>query len=154
MLTELDRRAEAGHLPGLCAELLDNYQDGRIKMWATMQALRLRRDRRELFHIGRYTPLRAAGPKHQHLIAFAREHENQVAIVAAPRFSHTLAGGAIGLSSASADLWANTEIPVPSRSGEFLENVFTGEKIRVTGTRTLLGRELFAHFPVALLVCG
>src|SRR5205807_3339217 len=54
MLTELDRKAEAGNLPALCAELLENYQDGRVKLWTTMQALRLRRDRRDLFHPGRY----------------------------------------------------------------------------------------------------
>ena len=47
LLTELDRKAEAGNLPALCAELLENYQDGRIKLWTTMQALRLRRDRRD-----------------------------------------------------------------------------------------------------------
>src|SRR5437588_1730428 len=52
LLTELDRKAEAGNLPALCAELLENYQDGRVKLWTTMQALRLRRDRRDLFHPG------------------------------------------------------------------------------------------------------
>src|SRR5437899_11275870 len=45
LLTELDHRAEAGNLPALCAELLNSYQDGRIKMGTTLQALRLRRDR-------------------------------------------------------------------------------------------------------------
>jgi (1->4)-alpha-D-glucan 1-alpha-D-glucosylmutase len=150
LLTELDRKAEAGNLPALCAELLDNYQDGRIKMWTTMQALRLRRDRRDLFHPGIYRPMHATGAKQQHVVAFAREHNNQMAIVAVPRLSYTLAGGAMRAPLAS--LWENTELPVPSRCPEFLENVFTGEKIRVTPQRTLLCREVFAHFPVALLV--
>ena len=35
-----------------------------------------------------------------------------------------------------------------------MDAAFTGEKIRVTPERTLLAREIFAHFPVALLVCG
>src|SRR6202012_1761667 len=94
LLTELDHRAEAENLPELCAELLEHYQDGRIKMWTTMQAMRLRRDRRELFHVGRYHPLQAKGPRQQHVVAFAREHNNQVAIIAAPRLSYTLAKGA------------------------------------------------------------
>jgi (1->4)-alpha-D-glucan 1-alpha-D-glucosylmutase len=149
-LTELDRKAEAGNLPEMCGELLTNYQDGRIKMWTTMQALRLRRERRDLFHPGNYRPLHGTGAKLQHLVAFAREHNNQVAIVAVPRLSYTLAGGA--LHAPLAGLWENTEIPVPPRSAEFLENVFTGEKIRVTPQRTLLCSEVFAHFPVALLV--
>jgi (1->4)-alpha-D-glucan 1-alpha-D-glucosylmutase len=149
-LTELDHKAETGNLSELCAELLNNYQDGRIKMWTTMQALRLRRDRRDLFHPGLYRPLQGVGAKQQHLVAFAREHNNQVAIVAVPRLSYSLAGGA--LRAPLARLWENTEIPVPPRSAEFLENVFTGEKIRVTPQRTLLCSEVFAHFPVALLV--
>ncbi|MFL6314492.1 MAG: malto-oligosyltrehalose synthase [Terriglobales bacterium] len=150
VLTELDRKAESGDLPSLCAELLENYQDGRIKMWTTMQALRLRRDRRDLFHPGLYQPMHPKGAKQQHVVAFAREHNSHMAIVAVPRLSYTLAGGALRAPLAS--LWENTELPVPSRCPEFLENVFTGEKIRVTPQRTLLCREVFAHFPVALLV--
>jgi (1->4)-alpha-D-glucan 1-alpha-D-glucosylmutase len=130
--------------------LLTSYQDGRIKLWTTMQALRLRRDRRDLFHPGNYRPLQGTGAKQQHLVAFAREHNNHVAIVAVPRLSYTLAGGA--LRAPLGGLWENTEIPVPPHSGEFLENVFTGEKIKVTPQRTLLCSEVFAHFPVALLV--
>jgi (1->4)-alpha-D-glucan 1-alpha-D-glucosylmutase len=150
LLTELDRKAEAGNLPALCAELLESYQDGRVKLWTTMQALRLRRDRRDLFHPGRYRPLHGIGPKQQHLVAFSREHNNRVAIVAVPRLSYTLAAGA--LRAPLAELWDTTELPVPPRCAEFLENVFTGEKVRVTQQRTLLCREVFAHFPVALLV--
>ena len=115
-----------------------------------MQALRLRRDRRDLFHPGQYRPLQPDGAKKQHLVAFAREHNNQVAIVAVPRLSYTLTNGAI--RAPLAGLWENTEIPVPPRCAEFLENVFTGEKIKVTAHRTLLCSEVFAHFPVALLV--
>jgi (1->4)-alpha-D-glucan 1-alpha-D-glucosylmutase len=150
LLTELDRRADASNLPGLCSELLNNYQDGRIKMWTTMQALRLRRDRRDLFHLGSYLPLHPTGAKQQHVVAFAREHHNQAAIVAVPRLSYTLAGGAI--RAPLAGLWENTELPVPPRTAEFLENVFTGEKIKVSAQRTLLCSEVFAQFPVALLV--
>jgi (1->4)-alpha-D-glucan 1-alpha-D-glucosylmutase len=103
-----------------------------------------------LFHPGQYQPIYATGVKQQHVVAFAREHRNQSAIVAVPRLSYTLAGGA--LRAPLANLWENTELPVPSRCPEFLENVFTGEKIRVTPQRTLLCSEVFALFPVALLV--
>jgi (1->4)-alpha-D-glucan 1-alpha-D-glucosylmutase len=150
LLIDLDHQAEAGNLPALCADLLKNYQDGRIKMWTTMQALRLRRDRRDLFHAGHYLPLQATRSKSKHVVAFAREHLHQVAVVAVPRFSYSLAGGAV--RAPLAGLWEATEIPVPPRAAEFLENVFTGEKIRVTAQRTLLCSEIFAHFPVALLV--
>jgi (1->4)-alpha-D-glucan 1-alpha-D-glucosylmutase len=150
LISELDHTAEAGNLPELCAELLKHYEDGRIKMWTTMQALRLRRDRRDLFHAGRYLPLQASGPKSKHVVAFGREHHHQVAIVAVPRLSYTLAGAAVRAPLAA--LWESTEIPVPPHTAEFMENVFTGEKVRVTAQRTLLCGEIFAHFPVALLV--
>jgi (1->4)-alpha-D-glucan 1-alpha-D-glucosylmutase len=103
-----------------------------------------------LFHPGLYQPMHAKGTKQQHVVAFAREHAGQMAIVAVPRLSYTLAGGSMRAPLAS--LWENTELPVPSRCPEFLENVFTGERIRVGLQRTLLCREVFAHFPVALLV--
>jgi (1->4)-alpha-D-glucan 1-alpha-D-glucosylmutase len=150
LLTELDRRAEAGDLAGLCANLLENYHDGRIKMWATMQALRLRRDRRDLFQLGRYRPLHATGAKQRHVVAFAREHLRQVAIVAVPRLSYTLAGGAMRAPLDA--LWEATELPVPPRTAEFLENIFTGEQVKVSAQRKLLCSEVFAHFPAALLV--
>ena len=152
LLSELDHRAESGDLIPLCSELLANYQDGRIKLWTTMQALRLRRDRRELFHAGNYTPLLGSGPKAEHLVAFAREHEGQVAIAAVPRFSYSLAGGSMRYPLG--DLWNATELSVPAHTAEFLENVFTGEKLKVNANRKLLCRELFAHFPVALLISG
>jgi (1->4)-alpha-D-glucan 1-alpha-D-glucosylmutase len=152
LLAELDHRTEAGDLPGLCGELLTDYQDGRIKMWTTMQALRLRRDRRALFHEGSYTPLHAIGAKREHVVAFAREHNGQAALVAVPRLSFTLAAGAI--RAPLGELWEDAELPVPASTTEFVENVFSGERIQVGPRRTLLCREVFAHFPVALLVSG
>src|SRR5260221_4131164 len=87
LLSELDRRTESGNLPGLCAELLNNYQDGRIKMWTTMQALRLRRDRREVFHQGRYRPLNANGPKQPPTLAFPRARHSHTANLGVARAS-------------------------------------------------------------------
>src|SRR5262249_24103024 len=110
---------------------------------------RFRRDRRELFQLGKYLPLQASGSQREHVIAFTRENHRQVAIVAVPRLSYTLSGGTI--QPPLGELWQETEIPVPSRTPEFLENVFTLEKIKVPPKRTLLCREVFADFPVALL---
>jgi (1->4)-alpha-D-glucan 1-alpha-D-glucosylmutase len=149
LLAELDRRAEAGNLPRLCAELLSTFQDGRVKMWTTMQALRLRRERHDLFHLGSYTALQASGAKRDHLIAYAREHNGQTVVVAVPRFSLTLAAGAV--RAPLDELWEDTEIAAPTSVGNCFENVFTGETLNISPQRTLSCREVFAHFPVALL---
>src|SRR5262249_45149117 len=152
MLAELDRPAEAGASLRFCAELLANFQDGRIKLWTTVQALRHRRQHRRLFHSGAYVPLEASGARRQHAVAFSRESNGQIAIVVVPRLSYSLAGGA--LRAPLGELWEDTEVPAPARAPEFLENVLTAERVRVTPQRTLLCGEVFAAFPVALLAGG
>src|SRR5260370_42171739 len=97
-------------------------------MGTTMQAARLRRDRRDLFHTGSYTPLHATGAKREHVLAFAREHNGRVAIVATPRLRFTLAGAAI--RPPLGELWDDTELPVPGQTTQVGEHVFTGEKVR------------------------
>jgi (1->4)-alpha-D-glucan 1-alpha-D-glucosylmutase len=92
------------------------------------------------------------GERSEHVVAFARELHGQVAIVAVPRLSLTLAAGE--LRPPLGELWETTEIPVPATANGSLDSVFDGEQKRVTAERTVLGREVFAHFPVALLVCG
>jgi len=149
LLEELDRRSETESLPALCAELLENFQDGRIKLWTTMQALRLRRERRELFHSGAYTPLQSRGSRREHVVSFAREKNGQAIVVAVPRLSFTLAGGE--MRAPLENMWNDTEILLPFRAWDTLDNVFTGEKVKVGGGWTLLCREVFSHFPVALL---
>ena len=149
LVAELDRRSEAGNLPALCSELLKNFEDGRIKLWTTLQALRFRRERRELFHSGDYTPLEVRGSQRQHVVSFAREREGETIVVAVPRFSLTLAGGET--RAPLGDLWQDTEILLPFRSWQTLENIYTGEAMKISSARALLCREVFAHFPVALL---
>ena len=53
---QLQRQAGATIWWGLCRELLQNYRDGRIKLWVTTRALNFRRDHKELFQAGSYVP--------------------------------------------------------------------------------------------------
>lgn len=150
LLAELDRRSEAGNLTELCTELIESYQDGRLKLWTTMQALRARREHRELFHSGRYTALEALGSKSQHAVCFAREAGGKFAVVAVPRLSYTLAGGS--LRAPLGKSWNDTNISVPCAPGTILENSFTGERIKVNENQTISCGEVFGYFPVALLL--
>src|SRR6185312_13529465 len=54
MLSELRTHLEPATL---VRELLENYQNGRIKMWITMRTLELRREYASLFQKGTYVPL-------------------------------------------------------------------------------------------------
>jgi (1->4)-alpha-D-glucan 1-alpha-D-glucosylmutase len=138
----------SGELIGLCSELMENWKDGRIKLWTTLRALCFRRDHSQLFQFGRYLPLQGAVEKQQHLIAYAREYESELVLVAVPRLSYTLMNGE--LRPPLGDAWENAELMVPPACREFV-NLFTAEPVTSGNGRTLLCREVFAHFPVALL---
>jgi (1->4)-alpha-D-glucan 1-alpha-D-glucosylmutase len=139
--------------PELCRELIDNWQDGRVKMWTTLRALEVRREHPELFHQGNYLPLQSTEMT-RHLCTFARVHHGrdsespEMAIVAVPRFAYSQMGGKPG--APLGDVWGDAAIKVPEEGPQQFENVFTGETVRAEGG-SLLCRELFRHFPVALL---
>jgi (1->4)-alpha-D-glucan 1-alpha-D-glucosylmutase len=103
-------------------------QTGAAKLLVTSRALRLRRDRPDLFT--GYTPLSATGPAAAHLVAIDRGG----AIGLATRLPHRLerSGG-----------WAGTALDLPA--GVWVD-VLTGRPaVPAVG-------ELLADYPVALLV--
>ena len=150
-LEELRAREQSGDRVGLCQELLRNYHDGRIKLWVTMCALNLRRDRKLLFQLGSYLPLQMIHGREEHLVAFARVHQGETIIVAAPRFSYTLMKGRE--EPPLGGVWGDSELLLPPEAiGKPLRNVFTGEIL--SPGQSLLGREVLANFPLALLIAG
>ena len=147
-LDELRLRRQSNDLVGLSRELLREYRDGRIKLWVTMCGLNLRRDHKNLFQRGSYIPLQANRGKEDHVVTFARMHEAEAILVAAPRLSYTLMKGReeppIG------GVWSDSEISLPPELvGRQLRNIFTGEIM--IARKSLLCREVFAAFPLALL---
>ncbi len=146
---ELGRVTSDG-MRGVCAELLENHDDGRIKLWTTMRSLRFRRQNPGLFRGGKYIPLHpSGGDAAKNLCTFARGAAGQMAVVAVPRFNYSLMRG--GMSPPLADIWAEAEIPLPDPPSDYFENIFTGEVVKMTERGTLRCREVFAGFPVALL---
>ena len=133
----------------LTSNLLSNVTDDRIKMWVTAQSLRFRRENQAIFRHGDYIPLFATGAAKEHVIAFARKHESQMAIAAAPRFSYSLMKGE-RVPPIGAQAWAEETLELPAGATGSLKNVLTGETIEIRDGR-LLCREVFASFPLALL---
>ncbi|MFB3916320.1 MAG: malto-oligosyltrehalose synthase [Terriglobales bacterium] len=148
LLQDLNTRPADLDVLALCHELLERWQDGRLKLWTTSRALQFRRQHASLFQSGSYLPLEAGGDDHEHLVAFAREHSGEIVVVAVPRLAYTLMKGQP--EPPLGEVWRNTELRLPPGQGEFV-NIFTGETLASGSTRTLLCREVFAHFPVALL---
>lgn len=151
VMQDLLARADSGGYAQLCSDLLEHWQDGRIKMWTTQRGLSFRREHPQLFREGSYLALEATGNRSEHVIAFARRHEqlDQSIMVAVPRFSYTLMRGQP--SPPLGDVWEQTAIQLPRAAPNHFLNIFTGE-IVAPGNGTLLCREVFRHFPVALLV--
>ncbi|MEP6937666.1 MAG: malto-oligosyltrehalose synthase [Chthoniobacterales bacterium] len=85
-------------------ELLQNWADGRIKLWLTQRLLRFRRKHAELFRVGSYTPLETRGALAECCIAFSREHAGESVVVLAPRLSSRVGFPPIG------DLWGDTTV--------------------------------------------
>lgn len=149
MIDALSSQAQdRGCLPVLCDDLLAHFDDGRIKLWTTMRALNFRREHASLFQAGAYVPVHAAGENADHVVAFARERNGESVITAVPRLVYALMKGDANASVGPA--WSDMELTV-TRSSTDYENIFTGEVLKSSNARTLLGREVFAHFPVALL---
>ena len=105
-------------------ELLQNWPDGRIKMFLTQRLLRFRNEHVDLFRRGNYLPVKVGGAFADCCIGFARELEGQWIVVAAPRLSSRIGFPPTG------ERWKDTVIDLP---GNFwLENareLFTGRDI-------------------------
>jgi (1->4)-alpha-D-glucan 1-alpha-D-glucosylmutase len=144
-LAALTQRAAGEAHDQLARDLLENWQDGSIKLWVTHRALLHRRENPELFAEGQYRPLEAMGPAAAHAVAFMRTYEEQALVTVVPRLMYRLSEGADEPDFGDA-IWAETSIRVPP--GRY-RNLFTGETLTTDGALEL--GELFAACPVALL---
>jgi len=124
-------------------ELMQNWQNGAIKMLVTARLLALRKTEPDLFATGKYESITVSGSKADWICAFERQLESKSVMVAVARFPARRA--------ADPD-WGDTEIPVPtSLQGKVLRNTITGATISRKGTSLAPG-ELFDSLPVALLI--
>ncbi|EAR23430.1 malto-oligosyltrehalose synthase [Nitrococcus mobilis] len=134
------------------ASLLENLEDGRLKLYLTRQTLLLRQRHRALFQHGDYQALDTQGQRAAHICAFARGHAEEVAVVATGRWFARLAAASEGLASGESP-WADTWVEAPT-GGRYL-NALTGEYIAADEAESgacFAATELFRCLPVALLL--
>ncbi|HYR44903.1 MAG TPA: malto-oligosyltrehalose synthase [Terriglobia bacterium] len=120
-------------------ELLKSWADGRLKLYVTWKLLNFRRQHSELFLHGEYIPLRIAGPRANHLIAFARRLHDDWCVIAVPRLLAKLGRGN--------NLWQNTSIELPPEAPVDWNNILTSEDV----SSPLFASALFATLPLAVL---
>jgi (1->4)-alpha-D-glucan 1-alpha-D-glucosylmutase len=88
-------------------ELLQNWPDGRIKLFLTQRLLLFRREHAALFQQGNYLPLKVSGSFAECCVAFMREHEAGWIAVVVPRLSSRVGFPPIG------EKWKDTMVALP-----------------------------------------
>ncbi|MGZ3614071.1 MAG: malto-oligosyltrehalose synthase [Thermodesulfobacteriota bacterium] len=146
-LREIRRRIETDVLE-LIQELLAMKEDGRVKLFLIVQALKARKASADIFQKGAYNPLAVAGRFRKHLIAFARRDASAWSVTVVPRFLTTVVE--YGRLPLGPEIWQDTGVILPEQAPLLWHNVLTNQVL--SGGQTLWVGEIFQHFPVALLM--
>jgi (1->4)-alpha-D-glucan 1-alpha-D-glucosylmutase len=148
LLADLVKREEQAQ--SLVPELLNSWQDGRIKLYVTYKALNRCQYHRAVFLEGEYIPLQVRGQKQEHVCAFARRLGKTWVIVAVPRL---LAGLIDGFTlPLGRGVWGNGSLLFPEGAPKHWHHLFTGETITVSSAKkSALLWQVFEAFPVAWL---
>jgi (1->4)-alpha-D-glucan 1-alpha-D-glucosylmutase len=117
-----------------------NWSSGHLKLAWTRLLLRARTELADVFAQGDYEPLRVTGPHRDHVIAFARRHGRDAAIVVVAKSLAPL--------SQAGRVWPRSEAfdGAVDLSGYSVEGI-TGE----SGATEVRLSALFQHLPAAVL---
>ncbi|HZQ23875.1 MAG TPA: malto-oligosyltrehalose synthase [Terriglobales bacterium] len=144
-------RSEQTEIP----ELLENWPDGRIKLFIACRSLSFRGANPELFTSGHYLPLSTTGSKKEKLFAFARRSGGNWALVLTPRLVTQI--GLLHNMLWSKEAWGQTAITLPRNAPEIWTDVFTGRTVEsavASGKSSLMLRDVLSDLPLALLAGG
>jgi (1->4)-alpha-D-glucan 1-alpha-D-glucosylmutase len=134
------------------AALVDQWHDGRIKLFVTAAGLRLRRARPDVFLQGTYQPVIAEGLAADHIVACARELDGAIALAVVPRL---LSSAAFHVPVAGPKAWRDTRLRLPDAwRGRAFRSVLTGgvvKPIRTAHDTWLMTSQALAACPVGLL---
>jgi len=149
-LDELTQQEAQGQ-ESLIQQLLNSWEDGRVKLYVTYKALNFRQSYSDLFQDGEYIPLQVVGRRRERMCAFARSRRGEYALVMTPRLLTKLVS--VGIMPVGRKVWGEDLLLLPEGMPGHWLNVFTGEALGVPGTkRELRLSDVMCRFPVALLV--
>jgi (1->4)-alpha-D-glucan 1-alpha-D-glucosylmutase len=136
------------------AALLTNWQSGIIKLLVTTGGLRLRRERPDLFLEGRYEPIDTETTVKAGLVAFARIHDGDAVVIAAPRLVAPLVPDPATLPLGGA-AWKTSRIILPPQlAGRTFRHEITGAVVKPVTTETqawIFVGQIFETVPIAIL---
>jgi (1->4)-alpha-D-glucan 1-alpha-D-glucosylmutase len=126
-------------------ELIQNWPDGRIKMFLTQRLLQFRREHVDLFQRGEYLPLAASGTFAECCVSFARRLGNQWIVVIAPRLASRIGFPPVG------ERWKDTALEFPETlSLESAHNPFTCRDLRYDGRQISIA-DIMPTLPFAVI---
>jgi (1->4)-alpha-D-glucan 1-alpha-D-glucosylmutase len=127
------------------AELLQNWPDGRIKMFLTQRALRFRNEQVDLFRNGNYLPLPARGAFSDCCVSFARELNGEWVVVVVPRLSSRVGFPPIG------ERWQDTVVDLAENLPlNNAREIFTDREIQMQDRQLKLA-DAMSNLPFALI---
>lgn len=150
MLERIKAESKEQDMPWF-SDLLNQWGDGRLKLYLSMCLLNFRRAHSSFFSHASYSPLSARGVHERSVFAFTRSYENECLIVAVPRLMREFTR--VGKFPVG-QIWDATAIEVPCSAGEEWINVLTGDRVNLPCEqegRTAPLSTLFRQFPVAVL---
>ena len=131
-------------------DLVTHWQDGRIKLYLTWQALSFRRAHPDLFVNAECLPLRSAGCHAGNVVAFLRRTEAASVVVAIPRWLTQVP------RSNQRFEWCDTRLLLPANCKLEWKNVLSSRSVTIqnrNGEASIMARDLFLDLPLALLHC-
>lgn len=126
----------------LMPKLLEKPQDGQIKLFLIVQALKVRNQFKSVFLSGEYIPLEATGKFKDHIVAFARKDGDRMVVTIAPRFfTRLIQPDQLPIG----EIWEDTAIELPASGWKdaISETEHAGSAIAL--------KDVLKNFPVALL---
>lgn len=128
--------------------LLENMEDGRIKLFVVMQTLRFRHRYAALFRDGEYLKINVHGTGADQLLAFARQDQNDFAIIVVPRLMAHLVNKSLD------DVWTDTWLELPQKAPNRYRELFSQCRVAAEPAEDavqLYVRDTLKSFPIALL---
>ena len=136
--------SDSGHA---LRDLIEQWHDGRIKLYLIWKAIRFRRDHADLFRDGEFVPLQSAGSYSRNVTAFLRRQGTSWALAAVPRWLSQVPAKGKGEFN-----WGDTKIMLPSDSPAHWNNILTRTTLASKNEAAdphVMVDDLFQEFPVA-----
>jgi (1->4)-alpha-D-glucan 1-alpha-D-glucosylmutase len=134
-------------------DFAQHWYDGRLKLFLIWKAVRWRREHEQLFHKGEFIPLQTQGEYADHIVAFLRRQENEIALIACPRWISRLvsesAKGQTKVCWKNLD-WKDTTLVLPPDVLLRWQSILFPARTQPKG-QPLTVSSLFQDFPVAFL---